>query len=231
MLNIVLQFVRINLTVNVPLAVTTFHPFHFFMPIIDIFLRGGFFMGALLLLSILSLTIIFQRAWALRLKQVISPLLKLAVGQYQTGTSLDSLSQQLSTNNSPLSRILQTLLQHSDWPRAEALDAVEVRARHEIARLESGLTFLEVATGIAPLLGLLGTLSGLVDIFANIGDKGDPQMVALGISQALNSTIVGLAVAVPSLVAFHYFSRRVEMIAIEIEAVTAELVTKIYLKK
>jgi biopolymer transport protein ExbB len=201
------------------------------MQAIDFFLRGGFFMGALLLLSVISLTIIFQRAWALRLRQVLPSALKLAVDHYQTGTSLDSLYQTLQTDTSPLSRILQTLLQHSDWPRTEALDAVEVRARHEISRLESGLTFLEVATGIAPLLGLLGTLSGLVDIFANIGDKGDPQMVAMGISQALNSTIVGLAVAVPSLIAFHYLSRRVETIAIEIESVTAELITKIYLKK
>lgn len=201
------------------------------MPIIDFFLRGGFFMGALLLLSVISLSIIFQRAWALRLRQVLPSPLKLAVDQYQTGTPLDSLDQKLQSDTSPLARILQTLIQHSNWPRTEALDAIEVRARHEISRLESGLTFLEVATGIAPLLGLLGTLSGLVDIFANIGDKGDPQAVALGISQALNSTIVGLAVAVPSLIAFHYLSRRVEMIAIEIEAVTAELVTKIYLKK
>lgn len=201
------------------------------MQLIDFFLRGGFFMGVLLLLSIISLTIIFQRAWALRLKQVIPPVLKVAVDQYQTGNSFDSLQATLQISTSPLSRILQTLLQHTDWPRTEALDAVEVRARHEISRLEEGLTFLEVATGIAPLLGLLGTLSGLVDIFANIGDKGDPQMVAMGISQALNSTIVGLAVAVPSLIAFNYLSRRIEVMAIEIEAVTAELITKIYLKK
>jgi len=201
------------------------------MPLIDFFIRGGFFMGALLLLSVVSLTIIFQRAWALRLKQVLPSSLRNAVDEYQTGNSLEPLNELFQSSNAPLSRVLQALLKHSDWPRTEALDTVEVRARHEIARLESGLTLLEVATGIAPLLGLLGTLSGLVDIFANIGDKGDPQMLALGISQALNSTIVGLAVAVPNLVAFHYLSRRVEIIALEIEAVTAELVTKIYLKR
>ena len=89
------------------------------MPIIDFFLRGGFFMGALLLLSIISLTIIFQRLWALRLRQVLSPALKLAVDQYQTGSSFGSLSEKLKINTSPLSRILQTLIQHSDWPRAE----------------------------------------------------------------------------------------------------------------
>lgn len=182
----------------------------------------------LLLLSIVSLTIVFQRALALRSKELIPSALKKALEQFQPGHSLEGLKKSIHSHDSPLSRILQTLLVHSDWPRVEALDAVQVRARYEVARLESGLTFLEIATGIAPLLGLLGTLSGLVGIFSNIGDKGDPQMVALGISEALNSTILGLAVAVPSLVAFYYFTRRIEIIAIDIEAITAELVTKLY---
>ena len=200
-------------------------------PILQFFVHGGPFMLFLLLLSIVSLTIVFQRALALRSNEVIPPHLKKAVDSFQEGSSLEPLNKALQAHDSPLSRIVQTLLKHSDWPRIEALDAVQVRARHEIARLESGLVFLEITTGIAPLLGLLGTLSGLVGIFANLGDKGDPQMVALGISEALNATILGLAVAVPSLIAYHYFSRRIEVIAIDMEAVTAELITKIYLAR
>jgi len=188
-------------------------------------------MSFLLLLSIAALTIIFQRALALRNHEVIPPLLKKAVDSFQEDSSVENLNKALLTDHSPLSRIIRTLLKHNDWPRIEALDAVQVSARHEVARLESGLVFLEITTGIAPLLGLLGTLSGLVGIFANLGDKGDPQMVALGISEALNATILGLAVAVPSLVAFHYFSRRIEVIAIDMEAVTAELITKLYLAR
>ncbi len=199
--------------------------------LLELLLHCGPFMALLLILSIISLTIVFQRALALRTNELIPPFLKKSLEAFQPGNSLEVLQKTLREYDVPLSRILQTLLAHSDWPRVEALDAVQVRARHEIARLESGLTFLEITTGIAPLLGLLGTLSGLVGIFANLGDKGDPQMVALGISEALNSTILGLAVAVPSLVAFYYFTRCIEVIAIDIEATTAELVTKLYLTR
>jgi biopolymer transport protein ExbB len=124
---------------------------------------------------------------------------------------------------------LDNVLQHRNWPRTEILDAVQTRARHEISRLESGLVFLEITTGISPLLGLLGTLSGLVGIFANIG--GDPQMVANGISEALNCTIVGLGVAVPNLVAYNYFTRRVEVVSIELESLTTDLMTKLSLSR
>lgn len=200
-------------------------------PIIQLFIHGGPFVILLLILSIASLTIIFQRALALRSSAVIPPELKQALHTFEQSSSLGELYQIIKKSDSPLSRVLTTLLAHRDWPRIEALDAVQVRARHEIARLEEGLTLLEITTGIAPLLGLLGTLSGLVGIFANLGDKGDPQMVALGISEALNSTILGLAVAVPSLVAFHFFSRRIEVIAIDMEALSAELITKLYLSQ
>ena len=198
---------------------------------LQLVLHGGPFVILLILLSIASLTIIFQRAMALRNSEIIPSTLKQALHAFQQNNSIETLHQVIHRIESPLSRILQTLLAHRDWPRVEALDAVQVRARHEIARLEVGLTLLEITTGISPLLGLLGTLSGLVGIFANLGDKGDPQMVALGISEALNSTILGLAVAVPSLVAFHYFSRRIEVIAIDMEALSAELITKLYISR
>jgi biopolymer transport protein ExbB len=118
------------------------------------------------------------------------------------------------------------LLQHLAWSRAEAVEAVQTRARHEVARLESGLVILEITTGIAPLLGLLGTLSGLVGIFAGIGT--DPVAVARGIAEALNTTIVGLAVAVPSLITFNYFQRRIEVMAVEMESLVTDLIVKCY---
>jgi biopolymer transport protein ExbB len=75
---------------------------------------------------------------------------------------------------------------------------------------------------------LLGTLSGLVGIFAALGGAGDPVVVARGISEALNTTIAGLAVAVPSLIAHSYFLRRIEMQAVTMESVAAELLAKLY---
>ena len=94
--------------------------------------------------------------------------------------------------------------------------------------MEKGLVILEIATGAGPILGLLGTLSGLVSIFAELGGSGDPVIVARGISEALNTTIVGLAVAVPSLTAHSYFTRRIEMMAVQMESIAADLLAKLY---
>jgi biopolymer transport protein ExbB/TolQ len=97
---------------------------------------------------------------------------------------------------SAISMTLSTLISHLNWSKSENLEAVQTCARHEIAHMEKGLVILEIATGTGPLLGLLGTLSGLVGVFSALGDNGDPVLVARGISEALNTTIAGLAVAV-----------------------------------
>ena len=105
------------------------------------------------------------------------------------------------------------------------------RARHEIVRLESGLFILEIIVGIAPLLGLLGAVSGLVSVFAAFGaDAGsqDPHGIAKGISEALSTTIVGLAIAIPSLIAYSYFSKKIESMAADMESLVADLLIKCY---
>jgi biopolymer transport protein ExbB len=195
---------------------------------IKFFVQGGFFMFALLILSVFSLAVILQRARVIKMDRAL-PMEVIRALQAFKGGSTESLESVLRQEPSPLSRVLDNVLQHRNWPRTEILDAVQTRARHEISRLESGLVFLEITTGISPLLGLLGTLSGLVGIFANIG--GDPQMVANGISEALNCTIVGLGVAVPNLVAYNYFTRRVEVVSIELESLTTDLMTKLSLSR
>lgn len=193
---------------------------------INFFVQGGFFMYVLLILSILSLAVILQRARFIKMDKALPPGVIQALHAFKGGAT-DSFQKQLQLEPSPLSRVLLSVIQHKDWPRAEILDAVQTRARHEISRLESGLVFLEITTGISPLLGLLGTLSGLVGIFGNIGAHGDPQMVANGISEALNCTIVGLGVAVPNLIAYNYFTRRVEVVAVELESLTTDLMAKL----
>jgi biopolymer transport protein ExbB len=195
---------------------------------VKFFVQGGFFMFALLILSVFSLAVILQRARVIKMDRAL-PMEVIRALQAFKGGSTETLERVLRQEPSPLSRVLDNVLQHRNWPRTEILDAVQTRARHEISRLESGLVFLEITTGISPLLGLLGTLSGLVGIFANIG--GDPQMVANGISEALNCTIVGLGVAVPNLVAYNYFTRRVEVVSIELESLTTDLMTKLSLSR
>ena len=193
---------------------------------LSFFINGGFFMGILLVVSIVAGTVIVLRGTALREKSIIPPALTAEIESLQPGDDLDKLERLIARHPSSLGRVLSTLIRHLTWSRAEAVEAVQTKARHEVARLESGLIFLEITTGIAPLLGLLGTLSGLVGIFTAIGT--DPTAVARGIAEALNTTIVGLAVAVPSLITYNYFQRRIEVMAVEMESLVADLVVKCY---
>jgi biopolymer transport protein ExbB len=193
---------------------------------LSFFINGGFFMGVLLVVSIVAGTVIVLRGTALREKSIIPPPLASEIESLQPGDDLDKLERLIARYPSSLGRVLSTLIRHLTWSRAEAIEAVQTKARHEVARLESGLIILEITTGIAPLLGLLGTLSGLVSIFTAIGN--DPNAVARGIAEALNTTIVGLAVAVPSLITYNYFQRRIEVMAVEMESLVADLVVKCY---
>ena len=196
--------------------------------IADFFEKGGPFMVLLVLLSIVTLTAIFLRAWRLRESAIIPRQVAKAVDDLGPGHTLQSLQEEMKRHPSAISLILSTLISHLNWSKSENLEAVQTCARHEIARMEKGLVILEIATGTGPLLGLLGTLSGLVGIFATLGNNGDPVQVARGISEALNTTIAGLAVAVPSLIAHSYFQRRIEMLAVEMESITASLLAKLY---
>jgi biopolymer transport protein ExbB len=122
---------------------------------------------------------------------------------------------------SPISRLLLTAHEHLDWPKQENTDTIETRARHEVIKLERGLVILEIIVGIAPLTGLVGTLHGLITLFAGLGSAGvsDNAALAKGISIALNTTLMGLVVAIPSLIAWSYYNKKVETLAVEMESV------------
>lgn len=200
--------------------------------VVSFFVKGGFFMFVLVSLSIFALTVIIWRGIALRYPIILPEKITATIDSLKSSGNLDPLLRAIgktdSVSDSPLARVVRTLLDHRSWPVAEAREAVQARARHEVARMEKGLVFLEITTGIAPLLGLLGTLSGLIGVFANLGESGDPQMVALGIAEALNTTIMGLAVAAPSLIAYNYYMRKVEMFSVEMESTLGELIEKLY---
>jgi biopolymer transport protein ExbB len=197
-------------------------------PVAAFFIKGGFFMLILVVLSIFALTIIIWRGIALRYAAILPDALSREVEKLKVGAPLTGVEEISYRSSSPLAAVTRVLLEHRLWPMAEAREAVQTRARHEVSRMEKGLVFLEITTGVAPLLGLLGTLSGLVGVFANLGNTGDPTLVARGISEALNTTIVGLAVAAPSLIAYNYFVRKVEIMAIEMESCVGDLMEKIY---
>ena len=208
-----------------------------FQSALHFFLQGGFFMFLLLLCSVVSVAVIFLRGAALRRKTVMPPFIESSIEELQPVGDQESimrLSKLIKGDISPLGRIAQVGLQHLQWPRSENIEAVQTRARHEIVRMESGLVVLEVIVGIAPLLGLLGAVSGLVTVFANLGDSAtvsDPRGIAKGISEALSTTVVGMAVAIPTLIAYSYFSKKIEEMAAEMESLIADMLAKCYHKQ
>ena len=199
--------------------------------IMSFFVKGGLFMWPLLACSIVSVTTIILRGIALREKNVMPLVIQSEIERLVPGGSPERLMRIVSYDQSSLARIARVALQHLRGPRSENVEVVETRARHEMVRLEKGLIVLEVITGIAPLLGLIGAVSGLVHVFSNLGlssGAADTRQIALGIAEALNATVFGLSIAVPTLIAFSYFSKKVEVMSVEMETLVVELISKCY---
>jgi len=198
----------------------------------DFFIKGGVFMAVLLTISFVAVTVILLRLVALRRRAVIPILIEKEINKLRPGDDPDHLRHLIRDDTSPLSRIVEVAVRPFNATKQETLEVVQSRARQEIVRLESGLFILEIVVGIAPLLGLLGAVTGLVKVFSNIGSgvmsTADLKGIASGIGEALSTTIVGLAIAIPALVAFSYFSRRVERLAVEMESLLTDLIEKIF---
>jgi biopolymer transport protein ExbB len=195
------------------------------------FARGGLFMWPLLACSIVSVTTMILRGLALQRKKVMPPLIEEEIERLAPGESPELLSRIVHHDPSSLARIARVALQHLRGPRSETVEVVQTRARHEMVRLERGLIVLEVIVGIAPLLGLIGAVSGLVHVFSHLGlssGASDTRQIALGIAEALNATVFGLSIAVPTLIGFTYFSRKVEVMSVEMETLVIELINKLY---
>lgn len=188
-------------------------------------------MYVLLGTSIVAITFIIERGLALRWKKVIPPEVEDAVERLNGKEGLPRLLQACQAVPSALSRLLIHANEHLGWTKQENIDSIETRARHEVTKLERGLVVLEIVVGIAPLLGLAGTLHGLITLFANLGAGGmggDNAAIAKGISIALNTTLMGIIVAVPSLIAWSYYSKKVENLAVEMEARCEEFLREQY---
>jgi biopolymer transport protein ExbB len=198
----------------------------------DFFIKGGVFMAFLLAISFVAVTVILLRLIALRRRAVIPVLIEKEIYKLKPGEVPEHLRHLIQDDTSPLSRIVEVAVRPYNATKQETLEVVQSRARQEIVRLESGLFILEIVVGIAPLLGLLGAVTGLVRVFSNIGSgvmsTTDLKGIASGIGEALSTTIVGLAIAIPALVAFSYFSRRVERLAVEMESLLTDLIEKIF---
>lgn len=189
-----------------------------------------FFIIALVITSIVALTFIVERTFALRWNRVVPPAVQHVVEFYKTADQLPQLQQVCEQHPSTLSRLLLFASQHLDWSRAEAVELLETRARHETAQLERGLVVLEIIVGIAPLMGLVGTIYGLILLFGSMSATAgvDNAKFAQGISTALYATLLGLLVAIPALIAWSYFSKKVENLTVELATICDEFLRKHY---
>jgi len=183
----------------------------------------------LIVTSMVGLSFIIERGWALRWRKVVPPEVEAAVESCQTPEDVPMLRRVCETHDSPISRLLLVSSNHLDWPKAEVVDALQTGARREISRLERGLVVLEIIVGIAPLLGLVGTILGMMSAFSNIeAGLQDAGKLAQGIALILRATLMGLLIAIPSLIFWSYYTKKVENIAVEMETVCDEFIRRQY---
>jgi biopolymer transport protein ExbB len=189
-------------------------------------LKGGVFMIPLALTSIVGLTAILYKFLALSRRRVIPDGLARKVANFHELAATDRTEpvlKEFEKGESTLARLAAVAVRHRGKPQRDIILAVEASAREESARLHAGIGVLDIIITVAPLLGLLGTASGLVVIFEGLSDAADHLAIARGIAMALNTTIFGLAIAVPCVVAHGYFTRRIEVLTARLESLLADL--------
>jgi biopolymer transport protein ExbB len=184
----------------------------------------------LALTSVVGLAFIVERGLALRWGKVVPPAITEALAACRTRADVETLRLACAQKPSALGRLLTLAADHLDWPKTDNVDALQTAARHEIVRLERGLVVLEIIVGIAPLLGLVGTIAGMITVFGDLGQTGlsDAAKLAQGIALILRATLIGLLIAIPSLIAWSYFSKKVEVLAVEMEALCDDFIRRQY---
>jgi biopolymer transport protein ExbB len=184
----------------------------------------------LALTSVVGLAFIVERGIMLQWHKVVPSEIETAVESCQTPEDIALLRRVCQQKPSPLSRLLLQAADHLDWPKADNVDAIQTRARHEIVRLERGLVVLEIIVGIAPLLGLVGTIAGMMTLFGDIGQTNltEAGKLAAGIALILKATLWGLLIAIPSLIAWSYYSKKIEILAVEMETLCDQFIRRQY---
>ncbi len=187
---------------------------------------GGWVMALIIPCSIAALAIIGERLWSLQKKFVTPPNLLPQVQQWLARKELDDNRLKLLRESSPLGRVLAAGLVNRKHSREVIREAIEDSGRHLVPELEHYLRTLGTIAAISPFLGLLGTVLGMIDMFAGIGSRGvgDPSIVANGIAQALVATASGIGVAIPSLMFYRYFRGRVSELLVDMEQEAIKLV-------
>jgi biopolymer transport protein ExbB len=185
----------------------------------EIVRAGGLMMWPIILCSVVAAAIILERLWTLQERRVLPPELTRRVWQLIEANQITEPMIHALEQNSPLGKLLAVGLLNRHRPRTLLMERLEDTGRHVVHELERYLNTLGTIAGVSPLLGLLGTVTGIIKAFNAIqaGGAGDPRALSGGIAEALVATAAGLCVAIPSLFAYRYLRGRVERIVVAME--------------
>ena len=193
---------------------------------LDLMNAGGWLMVPILLCSVAAMAIVLERFWALRRTRIMPDGLVTEIWRLHRAQQLDDERIDLIRQGSALGRMLAAGLVNRFHAREVMKEAIQDAGRHVVSGMERYLSTLGTIAAVTPLLGLLGTVIGMIDVFAVIMDAGvgDPTVLAGGISQALITTAAGLSVAIPALMFHRYFSSRVDKLVISMEEEALRLI-------
>ena len=194
-----------------------------FDSIISFIDKGGVFIYFIIICSVAAMAVMLYQAMLLIRSKVIPELLVKSMQHYADNgdeESTDRINSVKEKSSSVLQKLCDVVVERHDRKDSEIHEAVQVSARAEILKLQVGIPILEVIIAIAPLLGLLGTATGLFTVFEGVGAGEEKyEEMAQGISEALITTVSGLAVAVPAVIAHGYFNRKIESYSARLEVV------------
>jgi len=191
---------------------------------------GGWLMLPIILCSVISISIIVERFWSLQREKVLPKHLVASVWHMIKTGKLDTSKIEDVGNQSALGKVLTAGINNRQYKRERIKESIEERGREVVHDLERFLSPLGTIASISPLLGLLGTVVGMIKVFTAITTHGvgNPAVLASGISQAMITTAAGLSVAIVSLIFYRYFRRRVDSIVVEIEREAIKMVDVIH---
>lgn len=197
---------------------------------LEIVVAGGWLMVPIILCSIAVVAISIERAWALRPSRVAPRNLLAQVWGWIKNNQLDGNKLRELKQSSELGKILAAGLSNSRNGREVMKDSIQDAASQVIHDMEKYLGAMGTIAGIAPLLGLLGTVVGMIEVFTAImlQGTGNPGILAGGISQALITTAAGLTVAIPAMIMHRFFQRRVDSLVVIMEQDAVKLVDALH---
>lgn len=193
---------------------------------LEVMYAGGWLMVPIVACSIIATAVVIERGWTLRRSRIMPANLVTRIWEWnRRGELTDARIEEIRTG-SPLGRLLAAGLINRNHSREIMKEAIEDTGRQVVAELERFLNSLGTIASVAPLLGLLGTVLGMIDVFGVIMDAGvgNAAMLAGGISKALITTAAGLSVAIPALLFHRFFDNKVARLALDMEEQSLRLV-------